>query len=240
MEKQLNFIFCLAGKGSRFSNAGYKTPKYLLPTKNGIILSEILQNINDKNIMNFIIIINSEDKDYYQDINKINQDCNLGVKILITDDTRGQAHTAFKACNEINNDLPTFFFNGDTIIMNRDLKLMANEMFNNDICGYIDCFKSDSEHFSFVKIDELSYVIDIIEKEVISNLATTGLYGFKTAKLYSDYYNSMYFKKEEYISDIYKKMLDNNLPIKACLHEKEEHTIILGTPTEYLNWMHRE
>ena len=36
-----------------------------------------------------------------------------------------------------------FLLNGDTIIMNRDLKLMANEMFNNDICGYIDCFKYD-------------------------------------------------------------------------------------------------
>jgi dTDP-glucose pyrophosphorylase len=240
MKKSLNFIFCLAGKGTRFTNAGYNTPKYLLPTKNNNILSEILQNINDKNIINFIIIINSEHIDYSEDINKISKEFKLDIKILITDDTRGQAHTAFKACNEINNDLPTFFFNGDTIILNRDIKLMAYRMFKKNIYGYIDCFNSDNKHFSYVKIDEFSYVVDIIEKEVISNLATTGLYGFKTAKLYSDYYNSMCFENEEYISHIYKKMLNDNLSIKVCVHEKEEHTIILGTPKEYLNWMYNE
>lgn len=237
MKKLINVVFCLAGEGSRFVAENYNTPKYLLDSKTKTILDEIIFNINNKEFCSFYFIINTKHKEYLIQINKIIKQFNIDFDIILTDDTKGQAHTAYIACQKINNNNPVFIFNGDTIIINRDLYFMTNQMTNFEISGYIDAFKSDKPHFSYVIIDDNSKLIEIKEKIVVSNLATSGVYAFISANLYKKYYKKLKTDNEEYISDVYNEMLIDDLRIMVNISENESDTIILGTPKEYKKWL---
>lgn len=238
MKKLINVIFCLAGEGSRFIAEDYTTPKYLLNSKTKTILYEIIFNISNKELCLFYFVINSKHKEYLTQIRNIVKQFNIDFDIIITDDTKGQAHTAYIACQRINDNNPIFIFNGDTILINRDLHYMTKEMTNNKISGYIDAFMSEKPHFSYVIVDNNLELIEIKEKIVVSDLATSGLYAFISADLYKRYYKKLKIDNEEYISDVYSKMLVENLRIKINIAEKESETIILGTPAEYKKWLY--
>ena len=116
------------------------------------------------------------------------------------------SHTANIACTKIKNNFPIYFFNGDIIIKNRDLYKISEELRDKNLHGVIDTFANE-DHFSYVNdIDGL--VREIKEKIVISNNATTGLYGFINKNTYMYYYERMKEAlNEEYISDVYNLML---------------------------------
>lgn len=237
MSDRFNLVICLAGKGSRFRNEGYKTPKYLLTTPNGIILSEIMDNLVSTGTTDIYLVLNNREKQYVEYIEQRVMSYSANVKIILTDDTRGQAHTALIACQQILNEYPVFIFNGDTILKGRNFDVMLDYLNNGGASGVIDCFHSSAPHFSYVLIDQNNNISTIKEKQVISDKATTGLYGFRSARLYEKYYTSTCFDREEYISEVYTNMLVDSCVLKAYISEDLSKTIILGTPKEYEQWL---
>lgn len=198
------------------------------------LLESSIKAFNFPESTNLYLVINEEDQDYIEEVEKI-----LGLfknysKIIITPDTQGQAETAFIGCRDIPNNFPIFFFNGDTILKNRDINEMAFQL-HTQCDGAIDTFIEDTNHFSFVKLDSNKRVTEIAEKIVISNYATTGLYGFSGKDIYLEYYQKLKTNHEKYISDVYKIMLSDNLIIKGMVSSDDRDTIILGTPKEYFD-----
>jgi dTDP-glucose pyrophosphorylase len=231
----LNFVYCLAGKGKRFTDKNITIPKYLLELEDRqTILEKSVLEFNFSPQMNLLLVINQEHKGFTGQIEKILSKLHGNVKVIVTPDTRGQAETALIGCNCIDNDHPVFFFNGDTILKNRDVGSMANDLAQ-QYKGAIDVFLEDRAHFSFVELSDQNIVVKIAEKEAISRYATTGLYGFSDKGLFTDYYNQIDTSKEMYISDIYKLMIASNEKIRAYLCPDENDTIILGTPEEYFS-----
>ena len=81
-------------------------------------------------------------------------------------------------------------------------------------------------------LDDAIKVIDVAEKILISDMATSGMYGFKN----SDTFEKNYIhKKDLYISSIYETMIQNGLSISVSSLHLELDTVVLGTPEEYLN-----
>ena len=167
----------------------------------------------------------------------------LDFELRYINDTCGQAETANIATEHIKkNNLefystkPIIFFNGDTILKSRNIEELVN-LLNKEAHGVIDCFNSNKNNYSYVTIDKNNFITDIKEKIVISNNATSGLYGFSSCKIYSKQYKQIIKNRdnEMYISDIYKNMIINNIKIKANIENNIKKTIILGTPDEYLN-----
>ena len=229
-----NLVLCLAGKGSRFTTKGYKTPKYLLELNdNKTILEHILTELKISKHINLTLIINIENIKWSGKVKSILNNLKLDFKIFHVPDTRGQAHTANIACTKIKNNFPIYFFNGDTIIKNRDLYKISEELRDKNLHGVIDTFFANEDHFSYVNdIDGL--VREIKEKIVISNNATTGLYGFINKNTYMYYYERMKEAlNEEYISDVYNLMLNEDCRILNKFYQNKKDTIILGTPEEY-------
>ena len=72
-------------------------------------------------------------------------------------------------------------------------------------------------------------ITEIIEKTLISDIATSGMYGFSSAEIFKKYYVN------GYISSVYKKMIIDNLSIVIGTNYSESDTIVLGTPDEYIN-----
>lgn len=146
-------------------------------------------------------------------------------------DTTGQAETAFIGINEANKRFKlegsTVIHNIDTILYNRNISSIKDSLKIND--GHIDIFKSNNHAYSYVMIKN-GFVTAISEKILISDMATSGLYGFASPQLFLDNYNG-----ELYISDIYKKLITNGLRIHVSETHDEKDTIVLGTPSDYIS-----
>ena len=97
----------------------------------------------------------------------------------------------------------------------------------------VDTFYSNNKSYSYI-LKEGENVVDIIEKRKISDEASSGCYGF------SNITNSIkYLNKSEnyYISNGIKFMIEDNKKVTFIKSDKEDETIVLGTPEEYINSM---
>jgi dTDP-glucose pyrophosphorylase len=228
----MNLILTMAGKYSRFKNEGYKLPKYLLPWGNRTILSEILNELlKSKSIENVFLIVNKADSDFFSHLKKIMLYYKIDDKNLIQlPDTNGQAQSAFLGISEVEKfhklHGPIIFHNIDTILYNRDVEAIKETLKKYD--GHIDVFNSNNHDYSYVLLKN-NMVSEISEKVLISDLATSGLYGFSSSELFLDNYEN-----ENYISEIYKKLINNHKQISVSKNYSEKETIVLGTPSEYL------
>ena len=240
----INVVLCLAGKGQRFVDAGINQPKFLLKNnENESILELILNNLLKARIKKIFLLLNKRHLHYETEIREIaSKYKRIKSEIFFINDTNGQADTAFIGVNLILDIHPSIkfepvaFHNGDTIICNRQF----NKFFDDDDydwIGMIDTFYSNDPAFSYVKSNSKE-IIEIKEKQVISNMATTGFYLFKNFNTYIEIYKECNFHgHESYISDIYRKIIAKGLKIYNLHNENPKDTIVLGTPEEYFNWL---
>ncbi len=237
------FIFCLAGLGTRFTDVGIDCPKYLLPINDNqtTVLEESLASFKLSKNFKILLCCNESHRLYEKKIKDILNFVNNDYEIIYTENTMGQAHTAYIASQYINSkylDKPVVFFNGDTILKKRNLHGMILEMENSS--GLIDCFISQSDEFSYIKTSNENYVSDIQEKMCISNKVTSGLYLFSSISIYLEAFENERFLdsgSEIYISQVYKSMISKGKKIKCNLDVDIDNTIILGTPKQYAQFL---
>lgn len=229
----MNIIITMAGLGSRFRNVGYKVPKYQIEAKGKTLFEWSLESLVDYNehVNKYIFIVRKEDNA----TNFIKEKCqNFNIKnveILEIDYlTDGQATTALLGVKKCPQEESIMIYNIDTYIESYELKYKD---IHGD--GYIPCFHASGNHWSFVKTDNSGKVIEIKEKERISNNCTLGAYYFKTAKLYEQIYNEYYLNnkesKEKYIAPMYNYMISKNYEINISIVNSDK-VHVLGTPEE--------
>lgn len=223
----MNLILTMAGNYSRFKNEGFKLPKFLLPWGDRSILSEILCEMRE-HFDNVWLIVNKNDSDFMIHVKKIMLAHNIPLEnLIIISSTNSQAETALNGITKIGNiEGPIIFHNIDTILYDRDYSKIKKCVNNFD--GVIDIFKSNNHNYSYVMLNGEN-VIEIVEKVLISDIATSGMYGFKNIDIFKKYYFN------GYISEIYKKMIKDSLVVVTGDVHSESDTIVLGTPDEYLN-----
>ena len=117
----------------------------------------------------------------------------------------------------------------DTILLGRNLHEVKQAL--QTYAGYIDVFLANNRDYSYVLIDSENRVCEIAEKIVVSNLATSGLYGFGSAELFQKFAQV----EDIYISAVFKKLIGANYTVVVGAKHKEVDTIVLGTPAEYMN-----
>jgi len=243
----MNFIFCMAGLYQRFRDQGYNVPKYLLPLqKNKTILEVILDNIIPQYpFENVLLVANKRDAGQRDKLTDIMQSCNNLCKknVIFIEDTLGQAETAYMGVKYLKNmfsknSSKVIFHNIDTILTNRDFYFINTALDKYD--GFIDVFESNNPAYSYVKVNKDKIVINIAEKIVISNLATSGLYAFKSIDEYISYYEKTSFVGEFYISSIYLAMIKSGKMLTVSHNTNKKSTIILGSPEEYEGFLKKE
>ena len=242
-------VLCLAGLGQRFLDGGYKTPKFLLLNndKKTTVLELIIKNFILSGNDDFFLMLNNRYEKWKKTILNIEKKLNVNFYLNFVSDTRGQAETAYKATqilkeNFSNNKMsntPIAFHNGDTILKKRNFNTIK-KIIRNNVNGVVDTFNSDSKNFSYVSLDHEGLVKEIVEKKVISNRATSGLYVFSNYDTYRTFYKKIDFsKKELFISDVYTQALNSNLKVFNLHNENPKDTLVLGTPLEYENWINK-
>lgn len=172
----------MAGESSRFFNAGYTVPKYMLPLGNETVFDKSVRSFQEYfNAAHFIFVVRA---DKYNSFEFVNDHAKLlGITsfeiIVLNYTTRGQAETVFEAMQdhkiELNDD-ELVIFNIDTIRHNLTIP-------GGNFSSYFDAFydpSADEKKWSFCKVSPTyEYVIEeTAEKEKISSWCSTGLYIF--------------------------------------------------------------
>jgi len=152
--------------------------------------------------------------------------------ILLDYLTDGQATTASLAQKYWNPENALLIYNIDTYVE-------SGEMHSGELKGdgFIPCFQAEGNHWSFVRLDEAGKVVEIKEKQRISNYCTLGAYYFKTCQLYKDLYDEYYSKTQElvngekYVAPLYDYLLSKGGEIYIS-DIAPERVHVLGTPEE--------
>lgn len=231
----MTVIITMAGKGSRFREAGYDCPKFMIEAKGKTLFEWSLDSLDGyaRQISRYIFVTRVEDyaKPFIRTICEQKGITNFQV-IELEHQTDGQATTCMFAMPYCDSEEAIMVYNIDTYVEPPALKYA-------DISGdgYMPCFHAPGDHWSFVKLDERGQVVDIQEKTRISDNCTLGAYYFSSARLYEKLYNEIYAGDtevptgEKYIAPMYNLMLQKELPVRISIVDaKKVH--VLGTPAE--------
>ena len=235
-------IFPMAGLSSRFKSAGYNQPKYMLEINKDYdvfdMVVEPFLKYRDEHTFVFVCRNINGTLDFLS--NKIKSKNLPNVKIIeLINPTSGQAETVNIALNNINSDEPILIFNIDTFHNNFEL-INFNDGEYERCDGVMEVFKDNGSNWSFASVRG-KYVIKTAEKDPISNLASNGLYYFRSRKIYQNAYKKYCSKKskgmtkgERYIAPIYNQIVEDGGIVKIKKISKSD-LIFCGVPEEYID-----
>lgn len=211
----INIVIPMAGRGSRFANAGYKMPKPLIDVKGHYMIEWVVKNLTPSCEHRFIFLCLQDHIDQFdlsEYLEKIAPGC---VVIPVNQVTEGAACTVLLSEEYINNDDELMIANSDQYV-DCDINEYIKAQGDND--GLIMTMYAADDKWSFIAFDDQKFVTMVREKEVISNEATVGIYNFKHGKDFVSYAHKMInldlrVKGEFYVAPVYNMLIDDEKKI---------------------------
>lgn len=174
----LNIVLPIAGHGRRFQEKGFPLPKPLIPVHGIPMIELVVSNIRPQQPCRFIFVTLQEHVDRFQIDRKLHgiaPDC----KVVVVDRvTEGAACTVLLAKAFIDNDAPLMVANSDQWV-DVDINDYLYAMDSPCAEGMIMTMWADDPKWSYVRRDAHGRVSEVVEKRVISNDATVGVYNFR-------------------------------------------------------------
>lgn len=233
-------IIPIGGIGQRFKEYGYKNPKALINIYGKTIISYLLDNLNTDNIDYIFVPYNKEYKNYRLEDLLIKNYPKINFRFFcLENDTRGAAETINIGINNLNEqrDIPVLCLDSDNFYTCDIISQWKGE-------NCIFSFKDTNENpiYSYVKTNENNEIIDIKEKDKISNNACTGAYGFNSINHLKKYTSKIIQenitqKSEFYTSGVIKQMISEGVSFKN-INILNKHYFSLGTPEQVNQYEH--
>ena len=229
----MNVIIPLGGKGERFAKNGYTVPKPLINILDKPMIHYVLDNLTPCPDDNIFIIYNSH-LDTFNFSNIINEKY-PNIKLIPINDTKGAAETLLLGINSI---LSNYAYNNKSIILDCDTFYTEDALtcFRNSIDNMVFYTKNFQETpiYSYIELNENSQIIQIKEKDKISDNANTGIYAFTNIhelQTYCKYVldNNITFNNEPYTSCVISEMIKAGIIFKGE-ELNDKYVFSLGTP----------
>jgi dTDP-glucose pyrophosphorylase len=171
----LNIVIPMAGRGQRFVSEGYELPKPLIKVHGRPMIQLVIENIRPSCKHRFIFLCRDEHLQNYELKQKLEHWAPGCAVIGVDQVTQGAACTVLLARNEIDDDCPLMIANCDQWV-DVDIDVYLASMGSAD--GLIMTMWADDPKWSFVELSR-GRAVRVVEKEVVSNHATVGIYNFK-------------------------------------------------------------
>lgn len=230
-DEKMNVLIPMAGAGSRFEKAGYTFPKPLIEVNGKPMIQLVVENLNVE--ANFIFVVQKSHRQKYN-LDSLLKLIQPNCKIVETDGlTEGAACTALLAKEHINNEAPLFFANSDQFV-EWDSNEFFYKMNETEADGGIVSFKATHPKWSFAKVNEHGKVVEVAEKNPISDNATVGFYYWKNGADFVKYAEQMIEKdirvnNEFYVCPVFNQAIEADLNIRLFEINKMWG---LGTPED--------
>ncbi len=227
----INIVLPIAGRGSRFAEAGFKLPKPLIPIHGQPMIEAVVNNIRPLCEHRFIFVALKEHLDHLgmkDTLNRIAPGC---IIIPVTKVTEGAACTVLLARKYIDNKDQLMMANSDQwvdININEYLTIISE----GNVDGLIMTMKANDPKWSYVGFNNEGYVNNVVEKKVISDEATVGIYNFKQGQDFVKAADEMISKNlrvnnEFYVAPAYNEMIKNQAKI-SIFNVGEEYNGMYG------------
>jgi hypothetical protein len=232
-------VIPMAGLSQRFQDAGITTPKYMLDLHGRSVFARAVGSFEDYFGAEPFLFIAREQGDTAAFVSREAE--SLGIAsfqtVVLPAPTRGQADTVAQGLSRarVSGAAPLTIFNIDTIRPNFSYPEAA-WMAGAD--GYLEVMRGDDPGFSYVRSDPAAddqRVVATVEKVVISDLASTGLYYFRRADLFLDAlaaHEGNSATSEIYIAPLYNALIRRG--VRVHYHRIDESDVLFcGTPAQY-------
>lgn len=233
----LNIVIPMAGAGSRFAKNGYKDPKPLIRIYDVPMIRLVISNLQPTREHRFIFICQKSHLLEYGLEKKLKDWSPGSIVIAIEGITEGAACTVLLSKQWINSPDPLMIANSDQYVdckIDDYLRVLEDETLD----GLIMTMKADDPKWSFVGLNAQNRVTQVVEKEVISDEATVGIYNFARGSDFVSAAESMVDKNlrvngEFYVAPAYNQLIDSGHKIGICNVGLEANGMYgLGTPED--------
>jgi dTDP-glucose pyrophosphorylase len=173
----LTVVIPMAGRGSRFADAGYGLPKPLLPIHGVPMIEAVVRNLAPSEPARFVFLCQGAHLAEYgfeARLRAIAPGCAI---VPVDGITEGAACTVLLAAHEIDPDDVLVIANSDQWVdraMDDHLRILRDGALD----GLIMTMTADDPKWSFVELDADRLVTNVVEKEVVSDEATVGIYTY--------------------------------------------------------------
>ncbi|MFN9709722.1 MAG: glycosyltransferase family 2 protein [Burkholderiales bacterium] len=219
----LNIVVPMAGAGSRFAREGYIDPKPLIPVQGVPMIRLVIENLRPKCAHRFIFICQVAHVAEYDLTAKLQAWAGAAASaapaIVIGIDglTEGAACTVLKAKELINNTDPLMIANSDQWC-DIDINAYLDRITLSGLDGLIMTMKASDPKWSFVGLDDQELVTRVVEKEVISDEATVGIYNYSRGADFIQAAEAMIAANERvnnefYVAPAYNSLIANGAKV---------------------------
>lgn len=229
-------VITMAGRGSRFRDAGFDVAKYEIVVHGRTLFAWSLLSLSSWLVPGTRVVLVARREDAAAAF--VARECALlGIDdwalVQLDATTDGQATTVLAAEPEVTDpDAPVLIYNIDTHVQPAALDAARARG-----AGWIPTFPGEGSAWSFARADEHDRVLEVREKERISPDATVGLYWFASFTLYRDLYDEAtrtgrgVQAGERYVAPLYDLLLARGEPVYL---ERLPLTAVvpLGTPAD--------
>lgn len=234
----MTIIIPMAGLSSRFTQAGYVLPKYMLYVKNRSLFNLAVSSFDKYfDSCRFVFVA----RDVFDTKTFIEKECELmGIKdfdvVILPAPTKGQAETVLEGIQRaaVPKNESVLIFNIDTF--------RPGFTFPEDIKqwdGYLEVFVGSGKNWSYARTEseDSTLVVETAEKQEISRYCSTGLYYFASAELFEKAYalnmeHPLNGKMELYVAPLYNHLIALSYKIHIHVIDRTE-VIFSGIPAEY-------
>jgi len=227
-------IIPIGGIGQRFKDSGYTKPKALINVSGKTIISYLLDNLNLTNIDYIFIPYNKEYKNYNLEETLKKQYSHISFRFhCLENNTRGAAETINIGLDKLGEtrDIPAICLDSDSFYLRDIISKWSGE---NCVFTFVDF--DVKPIYSYIEYNDQGKIVNIKEKEKISDYACTGAYGFNSIQNLKKYtrriiQKNITQKNEFYTSGVIKEMIDDDSSFKNITIDNNKF-ISLGTPSQ--------
>ncbi|KPW56128.1 Lipopolysaccharide biosynthesis protein [Pseudomonas caricapapayae] len=233
----LQIIVPMAGAGSRFAVAGYTDPKPLIPVHGVPMIKIVIDNLTPHCPHRFIFICQAQQVAHY-DLREKLSTWAPGCDIVELDGlTGGAACSVYAARHLLDDNQQVMIANSDQYV-DADINAYLQAMNEHDAEGLIMTMKASDPKWSFVGFSAEGVINQVVEKQVISDEATVGIYNFRSAGRLISSIEAMVMKDlrvngEFYIAPAYNELIGQGAKVIHYSIGAEGHGMYgLGIPAD--------
>lgn len=228
----------MAGLGSRFADAGFKTPKPLIEVDDMKMFLKAISSLDQIEADKKFLFVIRHEHVYSQKLDqRIKEALPAAEVIVIPEMTRGAAETALAAKDQLSPDDALIIMDCDLWFQSNSYDKLVQDVINknSDIDGGLLTFESNNPRYSYAEFGEDNVVTKTAEKQAISNHAITGAYFFAKAQYFIQAAQALINRPitdkmpEYYISLLYNILIDEGKKIQAATTDQFAS---FGTPEE--------